>query len=143
MADKQLPGEGELEVTVVTPRGPVTELRTDAVTAPGEMGEFEVLAGHVPFLTALHAGVLVVGETRGREVYAVGPGYLKVGDAGGVEVMVERAVAAGDIDADTVQKEAKEASDALRDWTGDQGADFRRLEQRNAWAQAQLEARSR
>ena len=82
-----------LKVSVVTPRGPVTAEDTDAVTAPGQLGEFEVLPGHVPFLTQLHPGVLVLGE-RERHIFAVSSGFLEVEPDGTVLVLVEPAAAA-------------------------------------------------
>ena len=40
MATKALTGAGDLTVNVVTPTGPVTQTTTDAVIAPGKLGEF-------------------------------------------------------------------------------------------------------
>ena len=51
-----------LGVNLVTPKGVVSQSETDSVQAPGELGEFELLPGHVPMLTALKPGVLTVGD---------------------------------------------------------------------------------
>jgi hypothetical protein len=59
---KQLTGQGALRVHMVTPRGKIADQDTDAVTAPGEIGEFEVLPGHVPMLSELHPGVLSLAK---------------------------------------------------------------------------------
>ena len=68
---KRIGGQGAaLDVNLVTPRGVVAHDATDGLTAPGEEGEFEVLPGHVPFLTALRPGVLTIGD-RTRARYAV------------------------------------------------------------------------
>src|SRR5262245_64899133 len=92
-----------LGVNLVTPKGVVAHTDTDSVQAPGELGEFELLPGHVPMLAALKAGVLTIGgtSTRGsRARYAVSSGYLRVDPAGAVEILVEQALPASDIDAD-------------------------------------------
>jgi len=46
-----------LGVNLVTPRGVVAHTDADSVQAPGELGEFELLPGHVPMLAALRPGV--------------------------------------------------------------------------------------
>src|SRR4051812_8101055 len=93
-----------LGVNLVTPKGVVAHTDTDSVQAPGELGEFELLPGHVPMLTALKPGVLTIG-TKASARYAVSSGYLRVDPSGGVEILVEQAVPAKDVDADAAKKE--------------------------------------
>ena len=50
----------------------------DEVTAPGVAGEFGVLPGHVPFLSALKPGVFVYRTKEGARYLAVGDGVLEV-----------------------------------------------------------------
>ena len=69
-----------LRVELITPRGVVAHDDTDALTAPGEGGEFELLPGHVPMMTALKPGVLIIGD-RKRVRYAVSSGYLRIDPA--------------------------------------------------------------
>lgn len=134
--------KGSLTVSVVTPRGPVAAEETDAVTAPGQLGELEVLPGHVPFLTELHPGVLVLGE-RERHVFAVSTGFLEVEPDGTVLVLVEQAVAAGEVDLEQAKAQMAELGPKLKDWKGAIDAEFKNLKARHDWAQAQLDARSR
>jgi F-type H+-transporting ATPase subunit epsilon len=131
-----------LRVSMVTPRGPVAGQDTDAVTAPGQLGEFEVLPGHVPFLTQLHPGVLVLGE-RERRVFAVSTGFLEVEPDGTVLVLVEQAVAAGDVDLEQAKAQVSELGPKLKDWKGAVDAEFKNLKARHDWAQAQVDARAR
>src|SRR5688572_32850193 len=93
-----------LGVNLVTPRGVVAHTDADSVQAPGELGEFELLPGHVPMLTALRAGVLTIG-TKARARYAVSTGYLRVDPSGAVEILVEQAQPAKEVDADAAKKE--------------------------------------
>lgn len=131
-----------LNVSVVTPRGPVTTEDTDAVTAPGQLGEFEVLPGHVPFLTQLHPGVLVLGE-RERHIFAVSSGFLEVEADGTVLVLVEQAVAAGAVDLEQAKAQLSELAPKLKDWKGAIDAEFKNLKARHDWALAQVDARAR
>lgn len=133
-----------LDVNVVTPRGPVASQTTKAVTAPGELGEFEVLPGHVPFLTALHPGVLTVGEGSGATVFAVSRGYLRVDRSGAVEVLVEQAVAGKNVDTEVARADRADAKAELDKWHNKpQNADWRNLKDRFDWAQARLDAHER
>lgn len=132
----------ELAVTVITPKGPIAELSTDAVTAPGKVGEFELLPNHLPFLTALRPGVLTLGE-RDKTVFAVGSGFLRVDLDGRVEILVEEAVSGMDVDPDPVQAEASEAQEELDLWNRELDADYQRIAYRHAWASARLEAHQR
>lgn len=47
-----------IHLKVVTPTELVVDEQVDEVVAPGEVGEFGILPGHVPFLTTLHSGEL-------------------------------------------------------------------------------------
>ncbi|MGD0399939.1 MAG: F0F1 ATP synthase subunit epsilon [Syntrophobacteraceae bacterium] len=82
---------------IVTPERKVLSEMVDIVVAPGELGEFGVLPGHIPFLCKLK-----VGELR----YRVGAAYLHVAIMGGyaevlnnqVTILAPAAEAAVEID---------------------------------------------
>ena len=135
----------ELRVNVVTPQGPVVKDEdTRAVTAPGELGEFEVLPGHIPFLTALHPGVLTIGEGGDAAIYAVSRGYLRVEQNGSIEVLVERAVAGSKVDVAAARRDLEKAADELDEWREKpQDGDWRNIKDRHDWAQARLDANER
>jgi F-type H+-transporting ATPase subunit epsilon len=131
---------GFLGVNLVTPRGVVAHTDTDSVQAPGELGEFELLPGHVPLLTSLKPGVLTIGS-KSRTRYAVTSGYLRIDPAGACEILVEQAVPAKDINADEAKKELAAAEGELAKW-GDkpQDGDYQNLVARAGWARARLDA---
>ncbi|HEY4181434.1 MAG TPA: ATP synthase F1 subunit epsilon [Kofleriaceae bacterium] len=131
-----------LGVNLVTPRGVIAHTEADSVQAPGELGEFELLPGHIPMLTALKAGVLTIG-TKTRSRYAVSQGYLRVDPAGAVEILVEQAVPAKDIDAAAAKKDLDTAEAELAKW-GDKptDGDYINVRQRADWARARIDATS-
>ncbi len=131
-----------LGVNLVTPRGVVAHADTDAVTAPGELGEFELLPGHVPMLTALKPGVLTIGE-KNRARYVVSNGYLRVDPDNAVEILVEQAVPATEIDLEKVKKELREAEAELAKW-GDKptDGDWQILMHRVQWSQACIDVKA-
>src|SRR5215468_511580 len=127
-------------VNLVTPRGVVAHTDADSVQAPGELGEFELLPGHVPMLAALKPGVLTIG-TKTRQRYAVSSGYLRVDPSGAVEILVEQAMPTIDIDAETARKDLAAAEAELARW-GDRplDGDYVNMQHRAGWARARLDA---
>ena len=129
-----------LGVNLVTPRGVVAHTDTDSVQAPGELGEFELLPGHVPLLTALRPGVLTIG-TKNPARYAVSSGYLRVDPAGAVEILVEQAQAAKEIDVAQAQADLKAADAELAKWADKaQDGEYQNCVARAGWARARLDA---
>ncbi len=129
-----------LKVNLVTPQGPVVQTDTDAVLAPGRLGQFEILEGHVPFLSELHAGVVTLGEATEKQHFAVGPGFLEVEPGGVVQVLCEQACPVADIDVEAAKAEVTETAAKVDDWKGALDAEYRSLKARLDWAQAQLDA---
>jgi F-type H+-transporting ATPase subunit epsilon len=129
-----------LGVNLVTPRGVVAHTDADSVQAPGELGEFELLPGHVPMLTALRAGVLTIG-TKARARYAVSSGYLRVDPSGEVEILVEQALPIAEIDTESAKKDLAAAEAELAKW-GDRplDGDYVNMQHRAGWARARLDA---
>jgi len=132
-----------LGVNLVTPRGVVAHTDADSVQAPGELGEFELLPGHIPLLTALKPGVLTIG-TKARARYAVSSGYLRVDPNGAVEILVEQALPAKDVDVEAARKELVAAETELAKW-GDRplDGDYINVQQRVGWARARIETSER
>ena len=142
-----------MRLSVTTPRGALVDTDVDEVTAPGELGEFGVLPGHVPLMSALKPGVLWYKGKDRSGVIAVGPGFLQVAQlaqadahAGGhdrVLVLVDQAMTAGDVDRAAAEKQLVAADKELAAWTGEIDGAHEALVVRRGWAQARLDAADR
>lgn len=127
-----------MRLEVVTPKGTLLSQEADEVTAPGVLGEFGVLPGHVPFLTGLRPGVLSYRHGGSSGVVAVGAGYVEVaGDR--VVVLAGLGQLAADIDTAAAQAELDAAQKKLDAHAEDDGLRTE-LEAQRGWAQARLEA---
>ena len=124
-------------VEVVTPTGVAVESDADEVTVPGARGEFGVLPGHTPFVSALKPGVLSYRVKTKRSVLAVGPGFAEVSGKDRVVVLTQQATPVEQIDVAAAQRELDEADRLLKEGTGTRAE----LEARRAWAQAKLDAK--
>ncbi|MEO5331633.1 MAG: ATP synthase F1 subunit epsilon [Magnetococcus sp. YQC-5] len=106
-----------VQLEIVTPEAMVLAEETILVTAPGVEGYFGVMAGHVPFVTLLKAGILIVGhhtpgEKDDAKRYAIAGGYAEV-LPDKVIILTEKALAREQIDAQQLQQEQQEARNKL------------------------------
>jgi F-type H+-transporting ATPase subunit epsilon len=103
---------GKIMLEIVTPERVVVSEEVDEVVLPGIEGEFGVLEGHIPFLTALKVGELVYRKEGKEEHLAVSWGYVEVtGDS--VKVLAEAAERATEIDMDRARMAMDEAEKML------------------------------
>lgn len=86
MADK-------LHFSLVAPEREVFAGEVDRVDAPGIEGDFGVLAGHAPFMTALREGTITVINGSTTRVFDVQGGFADVTPAG-LTILAEHAVEA-------------------------------------------------
>ena len=84
MADK-------LHFSLVAPEREVISGEVDRVDAPGAEGDFGVLAGHAPFMTALREGRVTVVNGAETRVYDVQGGFADV-TASGLIILAEQVV---------------------------------------------------
>ena len=140
-----------MRLSVTTPRGAILDTDIEEVTAPGVLGEFGILPGHIPFLSAIKPGVLVYRTKEGARVLAVGEGVLEValgasGQGGKDEqvlVLVDRAQSGREVDREAASKEAAQLEDELAKWQKELGGEYKALLGRRAWAQARVDAAER
>ena len=83
----------EFRLAILTPDREWFADAAEAVTAPGQDGEFGVLAHHIPLVAGLKAGVATVRIAGGKvQYFAVDGGVLGV-SPGGVRILTGRAAA--------------------------------------------------
>jgi F-type H+-transporting ATPase subunit epsilon len=142
-----------MRLSVTTPRGSLVDMDVEEVTAPGELGEFGVLPGHVPLMSALKPGVLWYKGKDRSGVLAIGQGFMQVAqlpqadDHGAgrdrVLVLVDQAVTAKDVDTARAEKDLAAADKDLAAWKGELDGAHQALVERRGWAQARLDAAAR
>jgi F-type H+-transporting ATPase subunit epsilon len=104
-----------LELIIVTPDGQAYNGPVQSVVLPGVEGDFGVLDGHEPFLSALRIGRLEVTAEDGRKRWAsVSRGFAEIhGDS--VSVMVGLCEWADEIDRDRAEQARERAKKALEE----------------------------
>ncbi|HEX2728649.1 MAG TPA: ATP synthase F1 subunit epsilon, partial [Rubrobacteraceae bacterium] len=84
----------------------------DLVIARIADGEIGVLVNHAPLVSSVETGEVRIKEGEEEHVYATSDGFFKVSE-NLVQVLVEEAVAPGDIDVDEAENRIEEAEREL------------------------------
>jgi F-type H+-transporting ATPase subunit epsilon len=96
----------------VTPEKVAYSADVDSVVIPGVEGEMGVLPMHIPLMTMIHPGELVVSKGPERKYLAVGEGFVTV-DQTSVKVLTDMAIEWESIDESAAEAAVKRAQDAM------------------------------
>jgi F-type H+-transporting ATPase subunit epsilon len=135
-----------MRLTVTTPRGYLVQIEADEIAAPGVLGDFGVLPGHIPFMSVLKPGVLSYRTRDGAKHLAVGDGILQVvrtADGDKVDVLVDRGEHGKDVDREAARKELAAVDAELAKGQAGTLAELKPVQDRRAWAAAKVEAAGR
>ena len=104
---------GTFKFELVTPERMALSEDVAQVVVPGVEGEFTVLPGHAPVISALRPGVIEVAlpDASKTRIFVKG-GFAEV-DAGHLTVLAERALAVEEMDAVVVAAELEAAEAEL------------------------------
>ena len=104
--------EKELLLEVVTPDRLVLSTQAEVVVCPGVEGQFGVLPGHIPFLSALEIGEMYYKAGGKTEYLAVSGGFVEVtGEK--VTIVAESAEKGREIDVDRAKRAQERAEKRL------------------------------
>jgi F-type H+-transporting ATPase subunit epsilon len=104
--------EKALLLEVVTPDRLVLSTEADVVVCPGVEGQFGVLAGHIPFLSALEIGEMYYRQGGKTEFLAVSGGFAEVTGAK-VTIVAESAEKGHEIDLERARRAQERAQKRL------------------------------
>ena len=117
----------DLYLEIVTPERVVVSQKVDIVVAPGSLGEFGVLKGHVPFLTGIVPGELRFTSEGKTENLAVTTGFAEV-SGNKVSILVDAAERAPEIDVERAKRAMERAKERLAKDRAAEDIDFQRAE---------------
>lgn len=67
-----------LNIKVTTPEGVIFEDNVDSATIPTQMGEITVLTNHIPLVSGLQHGEIVLKKSGKNEYLSVSTGFIEV-----------------------------------------------------------------
>jgi len=101
-------------LSVLTPNAKIFDGSVEHVAVSGDQGEFGVLPGHYPYITAVRPGALSLETKDGKQVWAVGPGFAQVA-AEKVSIVVSSCRPVADIDVEASKQALAQAEKVLLD----------------------------
>ncbi len=102
-----------LTLEIVTPEAKVFSASVDTVVVPTVDGEIGILPGHIPLLTQVANGQLMVTREGRTEWLFVGEGFAQVqGDV--VSVLTEHALEESKVDDNAIETAMQRAQEALK-----------------------------
>jgi F-type H+-transporting ATPase subunit epsilon len=103
-----------LRLEIVTPDATVYSEDVDMVTLPGVEGQLGILPMHIPLMTYMVAGEMIVHKNGQDRLLVVGEGFVEItGDH--VAILTELAIAADNIDEAKAEEARQLAAAQLRE----------------------------
>jgi F-type H+-transporting ATPase subunit epsilon len=129
-----------LQLQIVTPDSQAYSDQVEMVTLPGAEGEMGVYPHHVPLMTQLVPGEIVVRKDGEDSYLAVGEGFVEItGDH--VAVLTDMAIAANDIDEAKAEEARRRAEARLAEQLSDEEAAIVQANLANSLAQITVKRR--
>lgn len=99
---------------LVSPERLLLSVEADSVTVPGAEGDFGVLPGHAPVISALRPGVIEIeGDVEDDRIFVDG-GVAEVA-AGRLTVLAEEAIPLRQLDRGTLEQRIQDAEEDVAD----------------------------
>ncbi len=118
--ERQQQGEGgrQLFCRIITPEKMVYDGEANLVVARIADGDVGVMVDHAPLVSTAEVGDVRIRDGEELHVFATSDGFFKVSE-NLVQILVEEAVAAGEIDVDAAGNQVEEAERELSEVSED------------------------
>ena len=117
----------QLFCRIITPEEMIFDGEADLVVVRIADGEIGVLVDHAPVVSTVEFGEVRITEGDDKHIYATSDGFFKVSE-NLVQVLVEEAVPAGEIDVGEAENRIEEAERAISQLAGEEDAEDRQRE---------------
>ncbi|MFH1789459.1 MAG: ATP synthase F1 subunit epsilon [bacterium] len=113
---------------IVTPEKTVYVDEIFQVTIPTMDGEITVLPYHIPLVTVLLAGDLIIKDKDGEHHLAISGGFLEVKSNSEIIILADNAERAEDIDLERAEQARKRAIEQMEKAKSDENIDYAKLQ---------------
>jgi F-type H+-transporting ATPase subunit epsilon len=115
-----------LDLEIVSSEKIAAKGKIESISAPGTVGEFQVLYNHAPLVSSLGVGLIrIVNEFGEKTSFSTSGGIFEVRD-NKVTILAETIESKEEIDIERAKKSIKRAEDRLK--SGEKGIDIRRAQ---------------
>lgn len=131
-----------LKLEIVTPEAVTFSENVEMVTLPGVEGEMGIYPQHVPLMTQIVPGEIIVRRGAQETLLAVGEGFVEItGES--VSVLTDMAITADNIDEAKAEEARKRAEARLAEKISDEEAALVQAALANSVAQLNVKRRQR
>ena len=126
-----------MNLEIVIPEEKVYEDTIDSIVIPTSSGEIDILPGHVPLVTEVEPGEIIVSKSGERQSLAISKGFAQcVGDK--ISILAEDAIHIDEIDESTVEDAQRRAEESLANMEKMSDEEIAMMETQIAYARAQI-----
>jgi len=126
-----------VNLEIVIPEEKVYEDSIDSIVIPTSSGEIDILPGHIPLVTEVEPGEIIVSKSGERQSLAISKGFAQcVGDK--ISILAEDAIHIDAIDESAVEEAQKRAEETLATMEKMSDEEVAMLETQIAYARAQI-----
>ena len=131
-----------LKLEIVTPETTIYSEDVEMVTLPGSEGEAGIYPNHVPLMTRVQAGEIIVNRGGTEEVVAIGEGFAEItGDH--IAILTDNAANSADIDEAAAEEAKAKAEQRLEEGGDISEEEAKALTHAILYSQAQIKAKRR
>ncbi|MFH1292098.1 MAG: F0F1 ATP synthase subunit epsilon [bacterium] len=120
--------EKTLKFKIITPEKIVYEDDIFQVTIPTSDGEITVLANHIPLVSVLKAGDLIIKDKNDQHHIAIAGGFLEVKSNNQIIILADNAERAEEIDLERAEEARKRAEKQMKQAKSTEDIDFAKLQ---------------
>jgi F-type H+-transporting ATPase subunit epsilon len=117
----------QLFCRIITPEETIFDSEASLVVARIADGEIGILVDHAPLVSTVEFGEVRITEGDEKHIFATSDGFFKVSE-NLVQILVEEAVPAGEIDTGEAENRVEEAEKEISELAGEEDAEARRRE---------------
>ena len=131
-----------LKLEIVTPETTIYSEDVEMVTLPGSEGEAGIYPNHVPLMTQVQAGEILVNRGGTEEVVAIGEGFAEI-TGEHVAILTDNAANSADIDEAAAEEAKAKAEQRLEEGGDISEEEAKALTHAILYSQAQITAKRR
>jgi F-type H+-transporting ATPase subunit epsilon len=117
----------QLFCRIITPEETIFDSEASLVVARIADGEIGILVDHAPLVSTVEFGEVRITEGDEKHIFATSDGFFKVSE-NLVQILVEEAVPAGEIDTGEAENRVEEAEKEISELAGEEDTEARRRE---------------
>jgi len=105
-----------LNLKIITPEKLVyQEEEFESVTIPTESGEITILPGHIPLITKVSPGEIIVRKKGKEQALVTTNGFLNLDKSGDILILADYAIRSEEVEIAKVQEAKRKAEEAMRE----------------------------